>query len=99
MAYYNNGNRMQRTTPVVLNLIIINVLVFVLQNIITAVDIEKLGSLYYFKSVNFRPYQFVTYMFLHASVTHILFNMYGLWMFGIILERFWGPKKFFIIYF
>jgi membrane associated rhomboid family serine protease len=99
MAYNSSGNRIQRTTPIVLNLIIINVLVFALQNTITAFDIEKLGSLYYFKSSLFKPYQFVTYMFLHANFTHILFNMFGLWMFGTILERYWGGRKFLIFYF
>src|ERR1700749_400073 len=99
MAYYNEGNSMQRTTPVVLNLIIINALVFLLQNIVTVVDIQQLGSLYYYKSSFFRPYQFVTYMFLHANFTHILFNMYGLWLFGTMLERFLGSKKFFLLYF
>jgi membrane associated rhomboid family serine protease len=98
MSYYNEGNRIQYTTPIVLNLIIINAIVFLLQNVVTAVDIEKLCSLYYYTSPLFRPYQIVTYMFVHANFTHILFNMYGLWLFGTILERFWGPKKFLIIY-
>jgi membrane associated rhomboid family serine protease len=98
MSYYNNGNRVQRTTSVVLNLIIINAIVFLLENVITSVDITKMGALYYYKSPYFKPYQLVTHMFLHANFTHILFNMYGLWLFGTILERFWGPKKFLIIY-
>jgi membrane associated rhomboid family serine protease len=39
-------------------------------------------------------WQPVTYMFLHAGVFHILFNMLALWMFGVELERLWGPRFF-----
>jgi membrane associated rhomboid family serine protease len=41
-----------------------------------------------------RLWQPVTYMFLHADVFHILFNMLALWMFGVELERFWGTRFF-----
>jgi membrane associated rhomboid family serine protease len=47
---------------------------------------------------DFHVYQFLTYMFLHGSFTHILFNMFALWMFGSIIERVWGPKKFLFYY-
>jgi len=48
----------------------------------------------------FRPWQLVTYAFLHSTggLTHILFNMFGLWMFGRDLERIMGPKRFFTYY-
>ena len=98
MSYYNQGNQIQKTTPVVLNLLIINVLVFAAQNIITEFNITQWGSLYYYKSPLFKPHQFITSMFLHLNFMHIAFNMFGLWMFGTILERFWGPKKFLIFY-
>jgi rhomboid family protein len=39
-------------------------------------------------------WQPVTYMFLHEGFTHILFNMLGIWMFGVELERKWGTKFF-----
>ncbi|MEJ2298075.1 MAG: rhomboid family intramembrane serine protease [Woeseiaceae bacterium] len=42
----------------------------------------------------FAPWQLLTYGFLHGNLTHIAFNMFGLWMFGQDLERLWGPKKF-----
>ena len=48
---------------------------------------------------NFRPYQIFTHMFTHASLGHIFFNMFSLWMFGRILESVWGPKKFLLFYF
>ena len=42
----------------------------------------------------FMPWQLLTYGFLHGNVTHIAFNMFGLWMFGQDLERLWGPRRF-----
>jgi membrane associated rhomboid family serine protease len=47
---------------------------------------------------NFRPYQIFTHMFTHAGFTHIIFNMFALWMFGRVLESVWGPKKFLLFY-
>jgi membrane associated rhomboid family serine protease len=47
----------------------------------------------------FLPWQVVTYAFLHGSITHLFFNMLGLWMFGSELERLWGPKRFLQFYF
>ncbi len=99
MSFNNYGNRVQRTTPIVLNLIIINGLVFVAQLFLdkTAGLTDKL-ALYPYGSGQFKPYQLVTHMFAHANFMHILFNMYGLWMFGTVLERSWGPKRFLIFY-
>ncbi len=99
MAQY--GSSMQKTTPVVLNLIIINALVYVGQLVLDkSIRLTNILALYSFKSEEFRPYQLVTHMFTHspASFFHILFNMYALWMFGSVLERVWGPKKFLIFY-
>ena len=42
----------------------------------------------------FRPWQLITYAFLHGGGAHIFFNMFGLWMFGNELERVWGPKRY-----
>jgi membrane associated rhomboid family serine protease len=47
---------------------------------------------------NFHLYQLVTYLFLHANFMHILSNMFGLWMFGCVIENVWGPKKFLFYY-
>jgi membrane associated rhomboid family serine protease len=47
----------------------------------------------------FMPWQVITYSFLHGSITHLFFNMLGLWMFGAELERLWGPKRFMQVYF
>ena len=92
---------MQKTTPIVLNLIIINALVYVAQMIMDkTTGLTNYIALYSYQSENFKPYQLVTHMFAHdpGNFFHILFNMYALWMFGAVLERVWGPKKFLIFY-
>ena len=82
------------------NLLVINVLAFlatwVLEN--SGVNLTALGGLHFFLASDFHFYQFFTYMFLHAGFTHILFNMFALWMFGSVIERVWGPKKFLFYY-
>jgi membrane associated rhomboid family serine protease len=86
--------------PVVKNLIIINVLVFVAQQTLgTQFNLEERFALHDIRSVYFEPYQIVTHLFMHGSLSHILFNMLALWMFGAQLENYWGPKRFFIFYF
>lgn len=90
------------TPPVVKNLIIINVLMFLaLLGFQTAfnTDLNRILGLYYFKSPFFEPYQVVTHMFMHGSIGHIFFNMFALWMFGKVLEQVWGGKRFLIYYF
>lgn len=95
----NYGSSMQKTTPVVLNLIIINALVYVAQMVLDkTMSFTNTIALYPYDSGLFEPYQLVTHMFAHGGFFHILFNMYALWMFGSVLERVWGPKKFLIFY-
>jgi len=87
--------------PVVKNLLIINGLVFALTLYLqkfSGIELDNLLGLHYFKSGLFRPYQFVTYMFLHGDFWHILFNMFALWMFGYLLENVWGSKRFLTYY-
>ncbi|MFT3748507.1 MAG: rhomboid family intramembrane serine protease [Agriterribacter sp.] len=86
---------------IIKNLLIINALVFLAQTVFehsTAFSIENLFALHDVHSVYFRPHQLVSYMFLHGSFGHILFNMFALWMFGSVLESYWGPKRFLIFY-
>ena len=96
------GNSFQRTTPIVLNLIIINALVFLAQSASGDMDqlnrVNDLFALHHYKSTEFRPYQLVTHMFMHGGLFHLLFNMLALWMFGTMIERIWGPKRFLIFY-
>jgi membrane associated rhomboid family serine protease len=91
----------QMIPPVIKNLVIINVLVFLAQKTFgdqSSFNMENLFALHDVRSVFFRPHQLVTYLFLHGGWDHIFFNMFALWMFGSILENFWGPKRFLIFY-
>jgi len=96
------GNSFQRTTPIVLNLIIINALVFLAQSVFGGMDqlnrVNDLFALHHYKSTEFRPYQLVTHMFMHGGIFHLLFNMLALWMFGTMIEKIWGPKRFLVFY-
>jgi len=56
-------------------------------------------ELLYFENPLFEPIQLFSHMFFHGSITHLLFNMLGLWMFGNSIERVFGHKKFLIFYF
>ena len=97
------GNSFQRTTPIVLNLIIINAIVFFAQmafgGMQTLNKVNYLFALHHYKSEMFKPHQLVTHMFMHGNLGHIFSNMFALFMFGSILERFWGGQRFFIFYF
>ena len=84
--------------PVVRNLLIINVLVFFLGEILR-MDFSEIFGLRNFQADSFKPYQAITYMFLHSNLGHLFSNMFGLFMFGSMLERIWGPKRFLFFYF
>lgn len=93
--------RFQMIPPVIKNLIIINVLVFLAQQTFgqeMEIKMLNLFGLHDIHSVYFRPHQLITYLFLHGGWDHIIFNMFALWMFGAILENYWGPKRFLIFY-
>ena len=102
------STRVDRFPPIVKNLLIINVLVWVAQLVFNKPEFnltDKL-ALYPIDSPEFKPYQLVTHMFAHASYSpgggivfyHILFNMFTLWMFGRVLENVWGAKRFLFFY-
>ena len=82
------------------NLLIINLIAFIATNVfqLRGIDLADIGGLHFFMASNFHLYQLVTYLFLHASFMHILSNMFGLWMFGCVIENVWGPKKFLFYY-
>src|SRR5579871_3075916 len=91
-------------TPVVKNLLIINIIFAVAELILrNRFDMEGLLGVYYFNSPKFKLWQVISYMFMHAPVDqhheHLLFNMFGLFMFGPILESTLGSKKFLNFYF
>jgi len=91
---------MQRITEVVKHLIIINVLMFVLTHMIWTDGYGMLAFYYPFMEGSpFMPVQIVSHMFMHGDITHLLFNMFGLYMFGSAVEATWGPKRFLFYYF
>ncbi len=90
--------------PVIKNLIIINLLCWIASITLPRafnIDLVEICGLHYWGSEAFKPYQLITYMFLHdtSSISHLFFNMFGLWMFGKDIELFWGKNKFLIFYF
>ncbi|WP_166921801.1 rhomboid family intramembrane serine protease [Flavobacterium poyangense] len=90
---------MMNMTPVVKQLLIINI-IFFLGSQLVPISYDYL-SLFYPESTNFRAWQLVTHMFMHAPLPnfmHILFNMFALYSFGSALEHFWGGKKFLFFY-
>ena len=99
---------MGRITPTVKYIIIINILLWVGTILLLQGKIADLNStlaFHYPGSPLYKPWQFLTHMFMHASVDrggivfyHILFNMFGVWMFGSPLEQLWGRNKFIFFY-
>ncbi len=87
--------------PVVRNLLIINVIMLLATLTIRAmygIELADWLGYHYPLSESFKPFQYVTYMFLHADFFHLFFNMFALFMFGRILEQVWGGKRFFLYY-
>ena len=92
---------MNRISPIVKNLLIINVLFFLATYALGFqfhINLTKYLGLYYPGSEFFRPYQFVTHMFMHGGFAHILFNMYAVWLFGTAIENVWGGQRFLFYY-
>ncbi|MEA4935698.1 MAG: rhomboid family intramembrane serine protease [Paludibacter sp.] len=92
--------------PVVKNLIAINLILW-LATILTpgifrrwdlSIDLTDVLGMHYWASEKFNPAQLITYMFMHGGFGHVFFNMFALYMFGGVLENFWGPKRFLIYY-
>jgi len=94
-------NLFSNITPVVKNILIINVILFIATLVLQTkgINLNEILGAYNFQSGQFKPFQIVTHMFMHANISHIFFNMFGLIMFGPILEKVWGHQKFLIYYF
>ncbi len=90
----------QNIPKITKNLLIINILAYLATILMEpkGFDLNFWGGLHFFGSPYFHIYQFVTYLFLHGSFMHLFFNMFALWMFGCVIERAWGPKKFLTYY-
>ena len=89
---------MRYLPPAIKNLLIINIIVFLGTELIGE-PMYRLFALFPIGSPLFRWWQFVTHMFMHGNFAHIFFNMWSLIVFGPLLERLWGSKKFLIFYF
>jgi membrane associated rhomboid family serine protease len=94
-------SRFQILPTVIKNLLIINGLVFLAMNVLPKPTVDNMMdtfALHSWQSPLFKPWQFVTHIFMHEGFDHILGNMFALWMFGSILENVWGPKRFLTFY-
>lgn len=92
---------MRNIPPVTRYLILTNVVVFLIQKLFEArgIDLADIFGLHFILAGAFSPLQLVTYMFLHGGFTHLFFNMFSLWMFGGLIERTLGAKRFAAYYF
>lgn len=84
-------------TPVVKNILIINVVIYVI-GWISKLPLNEWFGLYVLFSDNFAVYQFLTYMWLHGGFGHIFFNMLMVYFLGPLLEQVWGAKRFATFY-
>lgn len=92
--------------PVVKNLIAINVIMWLATIALPPVlrrwgidaDLTDILGMHYWAADKFNPAQLMTYMFMHGGIGHVFFNMFALYMFGGVLENYWGPRRFFIYY-
>ena len=85
---------------VVKNLLIINGILFLADLALArfGIDLGNILGLHFFMASDFKPFQLLTYMFMHGNFSHLFFNMFALWMFGNTLENIWGPKRFLLYY-
>jgi membrane associated rhomboid family serine protease len=102
MMNQNNSGFLNSIPVVTKNLIIINLLFWVASLALPkiGIDLAKLLGLHFPGVKDFYPFQFFTYMFMHDthSFSHVFFNMFGVYMFGRVLENVWGPKRFLTFY-
>ena len=102
MSYQDFRPRSFQTLPLVIkNLLIINILMFAAKVVFRqslGIEINPILGLDYITASDFKPYQLITYLFMHGDITHLFFNMFAVWMFGSVLENVWGPKRFLIYY-
>ena len=86
--------------PFTRSLLLINVICYLLQLLFerSGIDLVALFGLHFAKASDFYLFQLLTYMFLHGSFSHLFFNMFSLWMFGGIIERSLGSRRFLTYY-
>ena len=100
MSYYsyNGGGGFMSNVPVAVKNII---WICVGMSVLTYLNEPLMARLFALNPITFitKPWQLVTYMFMHGGFGHLFFNMYTLYIFGSVLERVWGTKKFLLFYF
>lgn len=87
---------MQTIPTITKQLLIINCIAFLASQLVPS--ITSWCGLHYWQASQFHIYQLVTYIFMHGGWAHLFFNMFALWMFGAVMERTWGSKRFIIYY-
>jgi membrane associated rhomboid family serine protease len=103
MPDYRNNGFLSSISPVTRNILIINFIIcagcwFIKSPVQAYSPVVDYLGLHYFLSQKFYIYQLITYMFTHVKFDHLFFNMFALFMFGSVLERAWGPKRYLIYY-
>ena len=95
------ANFLDSIPKVTKNLLIINILAYLatITLVKSGFDMNDIFGLHYYESDSFKPFQIITYMFLHASFTHLIFNMFALWTFGRIIEDILEPNIYIYFYF
>ena len=88
---------MRGISDLIKHLVIINI-IFFFSTFIFGNIVYDLFALHYFENEKFEYWQLLSHMFMHGNINHILFNMFGLWMFGSPLEKMWGKNKFLFFY-
>lgn len=92
---------MRNLPPVTRYLLVANLVIFLLAELLQrySIDLNELGGLHYIAASTFHWWQPLTYMFLHANLSHIFFNMFAVWMFAPMIEQQWGARRFALYYF
>lgn len=95
-------NSRESFPPITRNLLILNSIILLAEWVLprVGIDLVELLGMHYFGADSFGLHQLVTYMFLHdpSGFSHLFFNMFALYMFGGLLERYWGAKRYLIYY-
>ena len=91
---------MRNIPTITKHLLIINIVIFIGSLILnrSGIILNDIFGLHFIFASDFSIYQLITYMFMHAGWDHLFFNMFALWMFGCVIERVWGPKRFLVYY-
>ncbi|MDH8702312.1 membrane associated rhomboid family serine protease [Dysgonomonadaceae bacterium PH5-43] len=93
----DNNSFINSIPPVTKNILIINLIVFAACNLLKAVPLSLILAIKPI-GLGFSAYQLITYMFTHVDFGHFFFNMFAVFMFGRIIESYWGTKRYIIYY-